>query len=127
MASALRDMLAEGRFDTCCLPRYLALAPQHGHVETQIPVASERDVDVRVIVWPVGEHERRHPHTDGWTVFVPVRGRLEALEDAPDDKSGRRALPVRVPVTLRPEDAIRHRVANVGSEPALSVHVSGKA
>lgn len=123
-ADALVRMLDAGRFDACCLPRYLALAPQGSLREVQIPIACAGEIQTRVIVWPVGSRDGQHPHADGWTVFVPVCGKLVTL--AADDAGETVAdLPVRDPVVLRSEDGIRHLVRNIGDSPALSVHISG--
>lgn len=127
VADALDRILRSGRFDGCCVPRYLALAPERAPREVQIPIDEVGDVAARVIVWPVGARDADHPHTDGWTVFVPVRGELATVERA--DGTGARvaALPSRQPVVLRPEERVRHLVRNAGSSPALSVHVSGRS
>jgi len=117
-------MLEARRFDVCCVPRYLGLAPERFAREVQIPIAMEGDVACRVIVWPVGARDGKHPHTDGWTVFVPVVGSLVTLEEN-DVASAVSELVPRQPVVLRPEDGIRHLVRNAGNAPALSVHISG--
>src|ERR1700704_755283 len=81
-AAAVDAMLRDGGFDRCCLPRYVALAPQRGGREVQIPIATERDIATRVLVWPIGSKDGMHPHTTGWTVFVPVTGDLVSVEQA---------------------------------------------
>lgn len=126
VADALDRMLRSGQFDGCCVPRYLALAPAHAPREVQIPIEEADGVAARVIVWPVGARDVDHPHTDGWTVFVPVRGELATVERT-DDGRHVAALTPRRPVVLRPEEGIRHLVRNAGPAPALSVHVSGSA
>lgn len=126
VADALDRMLRSGHFDGCCVPRYLALAPERAPHEVQIPIDEADDVTARVIVWPVGARDADHPHTDGWTVFVPVRGALVTVERTDGEGSRVAALPPRQPVVLRPEDGVRHLVRNAGSSPALSVHVSGR-
>ena len=123
-ADALARLLGGGRFDACCLPRYLALAPEHFAREIQIPIAVEGDVETRVIVWPIGARDGKHPHTDGWTVFVPVTGALVTVEESGDEESVADLVP-RVPMVLRPEEHVRHLVRNIGDDRALSVHVSG--
>lgn len=123
-ADALARLLECGRFDACCLPRYLELAPEHFAREIQIPIAIEGDVETRVLVWPIGARDGKHPHTDGWTVFVPVSGALVTLVQTGDEESVADLVP-RVPVVLRPEEHVRHLVRNIGDGPALSVHVSG--
>jgi hypothetical protein len=122
-AEALTRLLEDDRFDLCCVPQYLALAPERFEREIQIPIAIEDDVETRVIVWPIGARDGKHPHTDGWTVFVPVTGALVALEQSGRDESVADLVP-RVPVVLRPEEHIRHLVRNIGDDCALSVHVS---
>jgi hypothetical protein len=119
-------MLRAGHFDRCCVPRYLALSEERGTREVQIPVAQEADIEARVIVWPVGARDMPHPHTDGWTVFVPVRGDLATVAASDGEEPRVGALSVRRPVVLRPEDRVRHLVRNAGRDPALSVHVSGR-
>ena len=123
-ADALARMLAAGRFDACCLPRYVALAPERFSREVQIPIAETADIQTRVIVWPVGAHDGKHPHSDGWTVFVPVQGQLVTRETSPSGDSVTE-LVSRAPVVLRPEERIAHLVRNVGDAPAVSVHISG--
>ncbi|HYK98608.1 MAG TPA: hypothetical protein VEU77_09505 [Candidatus Acidoferrales bacterium] len=123
-ADALARLLDSGGFDACCLPRYLTLAPERFAREIQIPIAVEGDVETRVIVWPIGARDGKHPHTDGWTVFVPVTGALVTLEQVGDDESVADLVP-RVPVVLRPDEHLRHLVRNIGDGRALSVHISG--
>ena len=123
-ADALARLLDGDRFDACCLPRYLGLAPEQFEREIQIPIAIEGDVETRVIVWPIGARDGKHPHTDGWTVFVPVTGALVTLEQTGNEESVADLVP-RVPVVLRPEADLRHLVRNIGNGLALSVHVSG--
>ncbi|HEU5287673.1 MAG TPA: hypothetical protein VFV20_04665 [Candidatus Limnocylindria bacterium] len=125
VADALDRMLRSGHFEGCCVPRYLALAPERAPREVQIPIDKSGDVAARVIVWPIGSRDTDHPHTDGWTVFVPVRGELATIERT-DDGSRVAALAPRQPIVLRPEEGIRHLVRNAGSSPALSIHVSGR-
>jgi hypothetical protein len=117
-------MLGGRRFDTCCLPRYVGLAPERFAREVQIPIAIEGDVACRVIVWPVGARDGKHPHTDGWTVFVPVVGSLVTLVEN-DVAAAVSELRLRQPVVLRPEARIRHLVRNAGDAPAVTIHVSG--
>ena len=124
-ADALDAMLRASHFDHCCVPRYLALAQERGTRELQVPIATEADIETRVIVWPVGARDTPHPHTDGWTVFVPVRGELVSIDDAEERQPRILALASRRPVILRPEDGVHHLVRNAGDSPALSVHVSG--
>lgn len=124
-ADALAAMLRSGQFDRCCVPRYLALAPERAPREVQIPIDESADVAARVIVWPVGARDAEHPHTDGWTVFVPVRGELASVARSADEPTTVERLVTRVPLVLRPEDGVRHLVRNAGPAPALSVHLFG--
>ena len=123
-ADAVVRMLDAGRFDACCLPRYLALAPERSPREVQIPIGCAGEIQTRVIVWPVGSRDGQHPHADGWTVFVPVCGKLVTLTA---DGAGETVadLLLRDPVVLRPEDAVTHLVRNIGDSPAVSIHISG--
>jgi hypothetical protein len=123
-ADALARLLDGDRFDACCVPHYLALAPEHFAREIQIPIAIDGDVETRVIVWPIGSRDATHPHSVGWTVYVPVTGALVTVEQAGADESVADLVP-RLPVVLRPEERVRHRVRNIGDGLALSVHVSG--
>jgi hypothetical protein len=125
-AAALGAMLGSDSFDRCCAPRYVALAPEEGDREVQIPIATDGDIETRVLVWPVGSRDYPHPHTDGWTVFVPVTGELTATTQTGDGSPTVGALPLRKPRTLRPEAGVVHRVRNSSSSVAMSIHVSGK-
>lgn len=124
-ADALAAMLRSGQFDRCCVPRYLALAPERARREVQIPIDESADVAARVIVWPVGAGDAEHPHTDGWTVFVPVRGELASVARSAGEPITVERLATRVPLVLRPEDGVRHLMRNAGPAPALSVHLFG--
>lgn len=124
-AAALDALLRGGAFERCCLPHYLALAPRSGAREVQVPVASEADVSTRVIVWPVGSGDVAHPHARGWTVFVPVVGRLVAVDEHAD-ATAVSTLEPRRPMVLRSDDPMRHRLRNRAATPALTVHVSGE-
>ena len=123
-ADALTKLLDGGHFDACCVPRYLALAPERFAREIQIPIAEEGDIATRVLVWPVGSRDGQHPHSDGWTVFVPVAGALVTLEQAGADETVADLVPRR-PVVLRAAEHVRHLVRNIGDGCALSVHISG--
>ena len=125
-AEALRGLLVAGRFESCCVPRYLALAPEQAEREVQVPIAVVRDIETRVLLWPVGSRDFTHPHTDGWTVFVPVRGELTEISASDGEDASVAALPDRKPQILRAEDRVRHRVQNRADGVAMSVHVSGK-
>jgi hypothetical protein len=124
-AGALTDMLVEGRFESCCVPRYLALAPEYAEREVQVPIAKVGTVETRVIVWPVGSRDFTHPHSKGWTVFVPVLGELTEIASSDGEAASAIVLPPRRPQVLRPEDGVRHRVQNRSDAVALSIHVSG--
>jgi hypothetical protein len=126
-AYAIARLLRSGTFDRCCAPRYLALAPERGAREVQIPVVEEGPVRARVIVWPVGARDGEHPHVDGWTVFVPVIGELVTVEQAEGGPLSVGPLAPRRPVVLREKDHVRHWVRNSGRAQALSIHLSGDA
>jgi hypothetical protein len=124
-AAAVEAMLRDGGFDRCCLRHYVALAPQRGGREIQIPIATVGDIATRVLVWPVGSKDGMHPHVNGWTVFVPVSGQLVSAEQPAHEALSIGALEPRRPQILRPEDAVRHRLRNQGDEVAVTIHVSG--
>lgn len=124
-AAALDAMLRDGAFDRCCLPRYMALAPSRGDREVQIPVAARDGIETRVLVWPAGAGDADHPHTSGWTVFVPVTGQLVAVDEAPGDGRSAGPLRARTAAVLRPEDGLRHRLRNNEHDVAVTIHVSG--
>ena len=123
-AAALDALLRDGVFDRCCLPRYLSLAPDQAERETQIPIARSGGIETRVLVWPAGAGDGRHPHTSGWTVFVAVTGQLVATDETGDGTTAG-PLRARTPVVLRPEDGLRHRLRNRERQPAVTIHVSG--
>ncbi len=122
---ALEAMLKDDRFDSCCAPRYFALAPDKSEREIQIPIATQGDVATRVLVWPVGSRDLPHPHLDGWTVFVPVNGGLTSVSRSGDAAVVVAALEPRRPKVLRAEAGVVHRVRNQAGVPAMSIHVSG--
>ena len=124
-ADAVAALLRGGQFDRCCMPRYLALAPERAAAEVQIPIVTERDIATRVIVWPVGAGDAPHAHADGWTVFAPVRGTLEGIVRHDGGTPTVQGFPARRPRILRPDDAVEHRLRNAGDDVALSVHVFG--
>ena len=111
--------------DRCCLPRYVALAPERGGREIQIPIATAGDIATRVLVWPIGSKDGMHPHVDGWTVFVPVAGELVSVEQPAGENVTVGTLDPRRPQVLRPEDAVRHRLRNNGEDVAVTIHISG--
>ena len=124
-AAALDALLRRGTFDRCCLPRYVALAPERGEREVQIPIADREGIETRVLVWPPGSQDGRHPHTAGWTVFVPVTGQLVAVDEAPGEGTSVGPLRARTPAVLRPEDGLRHRLRNAEEQVAVTIHISG--
>ncbi len=124
-AAAVKAMLRADTFDRCCLPHYLALAPERGGREIQIPISVEGDIETRVLVWPIGSKDGMHPHIDGWTVFVPVTGQLVSVEQPAGEPLVVGELDLRVPQVLRPEDAVKHRLRNQAEEVAVTIHISG--
>lgn len=66
-ADAVDVLLRTARSDRCCVPRYLALAPERASSEVQIPI---------------GARDSAHSHDEGWAVFAPVVGSLEAVSIA---------------------------------------------
>ena len=124
-AAAVWGMLRAQSFDRCCLPHYLALAPERGGREIQIPIATAGDITTRVLVWPIGSKDGMHPHVDGWTVFVPVTGQLVSVAQPAGEPLSVGALGLRVPQILRPEDAVKHRLRNEAEEVAVTIHLSG--
>ena len=124
-ADALEALLREGTFDRCCLPRYLRLAPERAEREIQIPIAEREGIETRVLVWPIGAGDSRHPHSDGWTVFAPVTGQLVAVDEVPSDGTTVGPVRPRKAAVLRPEDAVRHRLRNPEQTVAVTVHISG--
>ena len=124
-AATVTGMLRARTFDRCCLPHYVALAPERGGREIQIPIAVEGDIATRVLVWPIGSKDGMHPHIDGWTVFVPVTGELVSVEQPAGEPVVVGTLEPRVPEILRPEDAIRHRLRNQAEDVAVTIHISG--
>jgi hypothetical protein len=124
-AAAVEAMLRAESFDRCCLPHYIALAPERGGREIQIPIATAGDIATRVVVWPIGSKDGMHPHVDGWTVFVPVTGHLASVEQPADEPLSVGVLDLRVPQVLRPKDAVKHRLRNDAEEVAVTINISG--
>jgi hypothetical protein len=126
---ALRSgqLLSSEDFEKCCVPVYLAVAPEIFDRELQIPVASadSADLDARVLLWPIGAKDAQHPHADGWAVFAAVRGRLAVHERHNGEPQPERAVPLCDPEMLTAIDGITHHLHNRGNEVALSVHVFG--
>jgi hypothetical protein len=127
-ASELDAVLVKGRFETCCLPRYLALAPKSFERELQVPVASAdvAELDTRVLLWPVGARDLDHPHVEGWTVFAAVRGDLVLSEVREGERRPERRAALRRSEVLMPEEDVVHHVRNRGHEIGVSVHVFGR-
>jgi hypothetical protein len=125
--AALRELLAGNEFDECCVPAYLALAPERFDVEIQVPVASAEaaKLDTRVLLWPIGAKDRDHPHRDGWAAFAVVRGDLAVSEDRAGKRLPERRATPRRPEVLRPGDGVRHHIHNRGDVVGLTIHVFG--
>jgi hypothetical protein len=124
-AGALERLLRDGGFDRCCLPHYLRLAPDRGDREIQIPIAERGGIETRVLVWPRGASDRPHPHVDGWTVFIPAKGQLVAIDEVPGEGTTTGPLRVRTAAVLRPEEGIEHRLRNAEDALAVTIHISG--
>jgi hypothetical protein len=127
VAGALRSMLERGDFQRCCLPHYIDVAPDRFARELQIPIARRGELETRVLVWPAGAGDATHPHVDGWTVFIPVTGELAQVAERPGESPELDRLATGRPLTLRPEERVRHRLRNVGAGPAVTIHVSGRS
>jgi hypothetical protein len=124
---SLEEVLLVRDFDKCCVPAYLAVAPKVFQRELQIPVASAdaRQLDARVLLWPIGAKDAQHPHAQGWAVFAAVRGRLAVHEQRNGERQPERAVALCQPEVLAPRDGVTHHIHNRGDEVALSVHVFG--
>jgi hypothetical protein len=125
--AGLERLLASGDFVKCCVPAYLAVAPQFFERELQVPIASADDagLDTRVLLWPVGAKDGQHPHADGWAVFAAARGTLAVHERRAGERQPEREVVVGEPEVLTPRDGVTHHLHNRGDEIALSVHVFG--
>jgi hypothetical protein len=123
----LAELVASPDFGVCCVPKYLAVAPEVFDHELQVPVASADParLDARVLLWPIGAKDAQHPHADGWAVFAAVRGTLAVHERHDGERQAERAVPLRQPEMLTATDGITHHLHNRGDEIALSVHVFG--
>jgi hypothetical protein len=121
------ELLSSDDFATCCVPEYLAVAPQVFDRELQVPVASAdaAKLDARVLLWPIGAKDAQHPHADGWAVFAAVRGTLAVHERHNGERQPERVVPLRDPEMLTAVDGITHHIHNSGDDVALSVHVFG--
>jgi hypothetical protein len=120
------DALDSG-FESCCLPAYLALAPERFDCEIQLPVASAgvAGLDTRVLLWPVGAQDRQHPHRDGWAAFMVVRGALAESQQRHGERLPERALRLHLPQALFPADGVSHHIHNRGDEIGLTIHIFG--
>jgi hypothetical protein len=131
LAAKARDMLSHvldsGRFERCCLPAYLALAPVRFEREIQLPIAcaDEARLDTRVLLWPVGAKDGQHPHCDGWAAFMAVRGDLTTDEERAGKRMPERALTLGAAELLVPEQDVSHHIHNVGGDVGLTIHVFG--
>jgi len=125
--AALGQLLSADDFGTCCVPVYLAVAPEKFDRELQIPVASAdaANLDARVLLWPIGAKDAQHPHANGWAVFAAVRGTLAVHERHNGERQPERVVALRDPEMLTAVDGITHHIHNRGNEVALSVHLFG--
>jgi hypothetical protein len=125
--AALSIVVSSDHFARCCVPAYLALAPQRFDREIQLPIASadEARLDTRVLLWPIGAADGQHPHCDGWAAFVTVRGALVESEDRDGVRQPEAAVALREPKVLVPEENVSHHIHNVGGEIGLTIHVFG--
>ena len=125
--TGLAQLLASEGFASCCVPKYLAVAPRVFERELQVPVASAQPakLDARVLLWPIGAKDAQHPHANGWAVFAAVRGRLAVHQRHNGERQPERAIVVCEPEVLTAGDGITHHIHNRGDEVALSVHVFG--
>jgi len=124
---SVAELLSSGEFASCCVPEYLAVAPQVFERELQVPVASAQPakLEARVLLWPVGAKDAQHPHSDGWAVFAAVRGTLAVHEWHNGERQPERVVALRDPEMLTAVDGITHHIHNRGDAVALSVHIFG--
>jgi hypothetical protein len=124
---ALADLLDHTRFAACCLPAYLALAPERFEREIQLPIAcaTAARLDTRVLLWPVGANDAQHPHYDGWAAFMAAQGWLTVSEQRYGVRLPERSIDLRAPELIFPEDRVSHHIHNVGDEVGLTIHVFG--
>ena len=125
--AGLAELARSDDFATCCVPKYLAVAPKVFDREFQVPVASADParLDARVLLWPVGAKDAQHPHAEGWAVFTAVRGQLAVHEQQDGERQPERAIVLREPEMLTWRDGVTHHLHNRGDEIAISVHVFG--
>jgi hypothetical protein len=125
--TGLVHLLASEGFASCCVPKFLAVAPRVFERELQVPVASAQPakLDARVLLWPIGAKDIQHPHANGWAVFAAVCGTLAVHERHNGERQPERAIVLCEPEVLTAGDGITHHIHNRGDEVALSVHVFG--
>ena len=125
--AGLERLLASGEFVKCCVPAYVAVAPEVFERELQVPVASAdaAGLDTRVLLWPVGAKDGQHPHADGWAVFAAARGSLVVHERRNGERQPEREVVLCEPEVLTAGEGITHHIHNRGEEVGLSVHVFG--
>jgi hypothetical protein len=125
--SALRRLVASDDFAKCCVPAYIAVAPESFERELQVPIASAdaAGLDTRVLLWPVGAKDGQHPHADGWAVFAVARGTLAVHERRSGERQAEREVVAGEPEVLTPRDGVTHHLHNRGNEVAVSVHIFG--
>jgi hypothetical protein len=123
----LADLLRRPDFASCCQRAYLAFAPQVFEREIQLPIACATDahLDTRVLLWPVGAADGQHPHCDGWAAFAAVTGDLTTLEERDGPRLPGRAIALREPEVLVPEDGVSHHIHNAGDHVGLTIHIFG--
>jgi hypothetical protein len=114
-------------FARCCVPAYLALAPEQFDREIQLPIASAdvAKLDTRVLLWPVGAADGQHPHCDGWAAVMAVNGVLAASEQRDGARQPERELGLCAPELIVPEDGVSHHIHNRGDEIGLTIHIFG--
>lgn len=124
---ALSRLFDGGLFERCCLPAYLALAPERFGREIQVPIAraDEAQLDTRVLLWPIGASDGQHPHCDGWAAFMAVRGDLVESEERAGQRLPEQPVVLRTPKVLVPEQDVSHHIHNAGDEIGLTIHVFG--
>jgi hypothetical protein len=115
------------RFEACCLPVYLQLAPEHSAREVQLPIVRvpSHRLEARVLVWPVGASDGQHPHCDGWAVFATATGNIVSSEQRAGRQTANRRISVWQPEILTPRDDVEHHLHNRGETVGLTIHVFG--
>jgi hypothetical protein len=112
-------------FEQCCVPVYLALAPERFEREIQIPIASAdvAKLDTRALLWPIGAQDGQHPHFEGWATFVVIRGRLAVSETRDEARVPERIIETGAPEVIDPADCVAHHIHNRGDEIGMTVHI----